>query len=153
MPKITKGATYVHRSAIGCLPDNFQTAIADAAKHIEPNTLYNVIKVAHNGDVSFLEYVDFDTDPHPGLFRSILVRANGEVTTPRRYTNNPPVLHRKELFVDTDYRWYVDFVKLTRAEKKAGLLVNPPGFSRQWNQKLKRAGYKITGHKLEKIGE
>jgi hypothetical protein len=65
---------------------------------------------------------------------------------------NPPILHRKETFVASDYPHYEKFRALTEAEEKADLLSQTNIGSREtWNQLLKLRGYAVTGHALEQV--
>ena len=66
---------------------------------------------------------------------------------------NPPVLHRKETFVESGYPNYKKFVKLTTLEEKLGLLTNPIsiGTKEGWKQRLKECGIVIKGHQAKLI--
>ncbi|WP_293058768.1 DNA phosphorothioation-associated putative methyltransferase [Okeania sp. SIO2B3] len=100
--------------------------------------------------ISYLHYPDFDTDPHPALKTSISINMNSGKVEYRNYQNskNPPVLHRKETFVNTDYPHYKKFAKLTSAEVKLGLLDNTRliGTRQGWFTHLKNHGIEIKDH-------
>ena len=60
-------------------------------------------------------------------------------------SENPPILHRKESFVDPLYQRYAAFAELTRQEEDRGLLSQPEiGFKREW-LRLLAGSYKKGG--------
>ena len=101
--------------------------------------------------VSYLIYPKFDRDPHPALQASVIVRLGRLDVDYRSFidTDNPPILHRKELFVAEDYPGYAKFKKLTTQEERAGLLSRPGiGTKLDWQKTLESAGYLLRGHRL-----
>ncbi|MGK7921383.1 MAG: DNA phosphorothioation-associated putative methyltransferase [Trichodesmium sp.] len=102
--------------------------------------------------VSYLDYPDFDIIAHPALKTSILINMNNGKVDRRNYNNsqNPPVLHRKETFVNCDYPHYQKFAQLTCAEVKLGLLDNTHliGTHQGWLKHLKNHGIEIKDHEL-----
>ena len=73
-----------------------------------------------------------------------------EVRNELDIATNPPVLHRKELFVDPEYPGREKFAKLTGKEEGAGLLDDPSGIGTRdgWDSRLRDRGYRILGHRL-----
>ncbi len=65
-------------------------------------------------------------------------------------SENPPILHRKETFVDKTYPNYEKFAKLTAQEEKYELLTNPIsiGTRRNWQQRLTEKNVQIKGHRV-----
>jgi len=64
-------------------------------------------------------------------------------------SDNPPILHRKESFVDPLYENYQVFADLTRQEEELGLLSRPEiGFKQQWLSLLVERHLRIVGHHL-----
>ena len=63
---------------------------------------------------------------------------------------NPPVLHRKETFVDLDYPFRGKFQKLSQQEGEWGLLDNPKeiGTPNSWQKRLDTAGVMLRGHRV-----
>lgn len=112
-----------------------------------------MIKLSH-GVVCFQWYPDFDTDPHPTLRYSIPVRIAGEqrrLCKPfdRRNSQNPPVLHRKDLLVHPTYPHYAAFKSLADQELAAGLLSRTNiGTVRAWRNTLRRTGWQVSGYNL-----
>jgi DNA phosphorothioation-associated putative methyltransferase len=168
--KLTRSALYFHKSAFKLVPPVIRHLVLAAEIRMEDRRMFyrtaNVLKVAKDGaSVSFLWYPDFDSDPHPALTASIHVplafspwadSVHGpRVKDPseRTYAGsaNPPILHRKEEFVASDHPLRGKFAALTRAEERAGLLSKTPGFKRQWRERLKKAGYRIWGHRLRRV--
>ncbi|MDJ0555840.1 MAG: DNA phosphorothioation-associated putative methyltransferase [Microcoleaceae cyanobacterium MO_207.B10] len=100
--------------------------------------------------ISYLHYPDFDKDPHPALKTSISIDLNNGKLENRDYSksDNPPVLHRKETFVNFDYPNYQKFAQLTSAEVKLGLLDNTRliGTRQGWLKHLKNYGFEIKDH-------
>src|ERR1039458_1284928 len=73
--------------------------------------------------VSFLSYPNFLSDAHPALRHAITVDL---VAGKARHTDyagnlNPPILHRKEMFLPAGHPLRAQFEALTRAEEAAGL--------------------------------
>jgi hypothetical protein len=67
-------------------------------------------------------------------------------------SENPPILHRKELFVPVDYPGREMFARLTEAEEAEGLLGGRRiGFRKQWIELLKTRGFEIREHKLVSV--
>ncbi|MDJ0516676.1 MAG: DNA phosphorothioation-associated putative methyltransferase [Trichodesmium sp. MO_231.B1] len=100
--------------------------------------------------ISYLQYPDFDIDPHPALKTSISINMNEGKVEQRNYSHsqNPPVLHRKETFVTPEYPHYQKFAQLTSAEVKLGLLDNTRliGTRQGWLTHLKNHGIEIQDH-------
>ena len=95
------------------------------ARQIVGEITYDLIKISPDGKkLSFLAYKDFDESPHPELAYSLklfLPKASYDL---RNYTEslNPPILHRKETFLDPLHPRYVEYAQLTRQEEELGLL-------------------------------
>lgn len=66
---------------------------------------------------------------------------------------DPPVLHRKELFVDTSYPKRSLFERLTRQEERLALLDEPAniGTRSRWNARLSARQLKIVGHRVQRL--
>lgn len=65
---------------------------------------------------------------------------------------NPPILHRKETFVEETYPLFKKFSRLTAAEEKIGLLEDPIsiGTRKNWEQRLTEKKVKILGHIIKR---
>ena len=77
--------------------------------------------------VSYLTYPEFDRRAHPVLRGSLVVQLRHRQVRYLDFTQsaNPPVLHRKDLFVDATYPRRSLFQRLTHAEERLGLLDDP----------------------------
>jgi len=118
-------ALYVHKSALVALDRNLQDYAAQARVLLPNLSKFTLIKFSYEQPkISFLLYPNFDTDPHPSLHTSIQIDLEAQELHHRDYStsNNPPVLHRKETFVTSDYPLYREFAELTRQEEAIGLL-------------------------------
>lgn len=148
--KVVGDDLYVHVSALDLLAPVLRLA-EFAARRIVGEVVADVIKFAENGRaVSFLQYPDFDTDPHPGLRSSVRVYLPLAKYEIREYGDaNPFILHRKELFVAADYPGRARFEALSRAEESAGLLGGADiGTRRGWLERLAERGLMLLGHQL-----
>jgi hypothetical protein len=114
---------------------------------------FNVLKFrSHELKVSFLSYPAFLEDPHPSLNCAVTIDM---VTNQIRRTDysenpNPPILHRKELFLPPNHPYRATFEALTQAEELAGLYkeTSTIGFRLNWEQLLLARGFRVVGHDL-----
>ncbi len=76
--------------------------------------------------VGYLSYPDFDADPHPALTRAVDVdlAARSVRVTDYSARANPPILHRRELFVPEGYPGRAGMAEITRREEDIGLYLN-----------------------------
>lgn len=102
--------------------------------------------------VSYLSYPKFDTDPHPAIAGAVTVPLQTFRVAFRDYSGygNPPILHRKELFVPLDYPGRVKFARLTKQEERFGLLAMPEliGTRHGWEERLSEHGVRLMGHRV-----
>jgi DNA phosphorothioation-associated putative methyltransferase len=142
---------YLHRSAEESLPALLRVLLF-AARQIVGEVDYNIIKFAMDGrNISFLKYEGFDEEAHPELLHSVRIHLPSTSYDIRDYSSseNPPILHRKEAFVDTLYPAYGIFSDLTRQEEDLGLLSRPEiGFRQAWRGLLAEHGLQIVGHTI-----
>jgi len=104
--KLLPDSLYVHTSTLPFLSPVLRALVLRASVLASESDQTNVVKIYRSGAaVSFLEYEDFDTVAHPRLLLSIhvpLIEGKGPVIR-RERSDNPPILHRKELFVHPIY--------------------------------------------------
>lgn len=104
--------------------------------------------------VSYLDYPDFDTDPHPALRSGYIVRLDSLRADYRDYSRhtNPPILHRKETFIAADDPRRAKFERLTKQELRAGLYADPAqiGTRAGWSALLNDCGVELRGHALRR---
>jgi DNA phosphorothioation-associated putative methyltransferase len=114
---------------------------------------WTVAKLRHQGrGVSWLDYPDFDTDPHPRLHSSYTVDLKTLKSSFLSYADstNRPLLHRKHEFLAPDDPDVPKYRRLTDAELKAGLYEQPHliGTEDGWQEALDRCGRILRGHRL-----
>lgn len=151
--KLTRSALYVHVATAGSIPAVlrvFEGCARVLAGKVPDVTLVKL----HRRDaiVSYLGYPTFDREPHPPLNWSLVCDLTARRLGWRSYADrdNPPVLHRKELFVDNDYPRRALFARLTAAEERAGLLDDSEriGTSDGWQSALAAKQLVLRGHRL-----
>ena len=118
----------------------------------------NIVKLSRERPkVSYLSYPDFDTDPHPVLVSSLGVDLQTFKVRRRRFdrTANPPLLHRKELFLGPEHPLRPKFERLTRQEERWGLYDDPSriGTVDGWENTLRRWGAQLRGHRVVRRAE
>ena len=151
--KLTESALYVHDSALEAIPTVLRLYEGCARGYLGRVDGTTLVKL-HLGEpmVSYLSYPDFDRDPHPALAFSVNVHLQTFRVRTRDYSSsdNRPILHRKELFVASDYPGYKKFARLTRIEESKGLYhdLSRIGFKRGWSAELARKGLYFKGHRL-----
>ncbi|MGF1539712.1 MAG: DNA phosphorothioation-associated putative methyltransferase [Pleurocapsa sp.] len=149
-------ALYVHICALATLDPLLRDYEHRARVLVEDvDSVNNATIVKFGTDkpkISYLYYPDFDRDPHPKLEKSIIVDLANQEVSQRYYQNseNPPILHRKETFVTSDYPLYREFAELTQEEVSLGLLDNSRfiGTLQEWKRLLWQQGIDFVGHHL-----
>ncbi len=151
------GALYVHESALNELPHVLRIYEGCARWLVGEIQGANLIKLATDkAKVSYLEYPDFDRDPHPMLRRSTYVRIGALDIDERDYSDsdNPPILHRKEAFVAHDYPLREKFARLSEQEDRFELLGSDTrgiGHLRGWQERLDAHGVTLRGHRVVRV--
>ena len=153
MKKI-RGKTYLHKSAILSLNDDSVSKIESAITHLPSNCKWNIIRIDTSNRICFLYYPRFEEDPHPSLVHSFLVDLNSlEIKFRNGSKGNPPILHRKETFLNPNNKNYHKFSRLTQQEVKEGLLdpkiSHKIGFKKYWEELLDKKGLKIFNHQIK----
>ncbi|MCX2975723.1 DNA phosphorothioation-associated putative methyltransferase [Halieaceae bacterium IMCC8485] len=140
-------AIYVHESAISLVPESLTSVVLKVADALKINDDdWNIVKF-YKGDfkVSFLLYPAFETDSYPKLKHSLTVDLSKLAIRKADYSNseNPPILHRKETFVDNSYPLRSLFEEVTAEGQALGLYENPRsiGFLRNWGRLISNKGY------------
>ncbi|MEH2062773.1 MAG: DNA phosphorothioation-associated putative methyltransferase [Nostoc sp.] len=156
--KHTRGALYVHVSALAALNPVLRIYEGCASRTIGRVDEATLIKYhTDKPQISYLCYPDFDTDPHPALKASITIDLKTLVVTHRDYATraNPPILHRKETFVISNYPGYEEFAQLTKQEEQLGLLNHKSdiGTREGWEKCLTAHGVEIRAHQVYSIKE
>ena len=149
-------ALYIHRSAEDQLSPLLRLMIL-TARQIVGEVEYDLVKIALDGKkLSFLAYKGFEEAPHPTLDYSVKIYLPTASYDIRNYAAslNPPILHRKETFLDPLHPRYVDFARLSAKEEALGLLSRTDiGTRRGWEDLLKSKGLRIEGVDLIAEGD
>jgi DNA phosphorothioation-associated putative methyltransferase len=151
--KKTPEALYVHISAIDRLPPSLRVFEGCARAYIGRVDGANIVKLNRlEPRISYLSYPAFEDDPHPALAQSLSVHLQTFRVRTRDYAdfNNPPILHRKELFLSENHPLRPKFARLTAAEEAKGLFDESSriGTRQQWEQTLLQRGLTLRGHRL-----
>ncbi|MGW0713099.1 DNA phosphorothioation-associated putative methyltransferase [Streptomyces sp. NPDC002643] len=151
--KLTPTALYVHRRAAEQIPTVLRLYEHCAAIAAGRPADWTLVKLFHQGRaVSWLDYPQFDVDPHPKLSASYSVEMKGLDTTYTSYVDsaNRPLLHRKHEFLAPDDPDVAKYRRLTESEVRAGLYEQPHliGTEKGWEAELVRCGRELRGHRL-----
>ncbi|WP_435059394.1 DNA phosphorothioation-associated putative methyltransferase [Streptomyces sp. bgisy060] len=151
--KVTPTALYVHRRALDRMPTVLRLYEHCASIAAGRPQEWTVAKLKHQGRaVSWLDYPDFDKDPHPRIQSSYMVDLQSLETSHMSYakSKNRPLLHRKHEFLAPDDPDVPRYRRLTESELKAGLYANPHliGTEDGWAAELIRCGRELRGHRL-----
>jgi DNA phosphorothioation-associated putative methyltransferase len=146
-------ALYVHVEALGHLAPVLRVIEGTARALIGQIDETTLVKIhTDQPTISYLDYPDFDSDPHPALRSGYVVRLDSLRADYRAYSHhaNPPILHRKETFVAPDDPRRAKFARLTRQEVAAGLYADSSriGTRRAWTALLGERGFELAGHRL-----
>lgn len=151
--KLLPDALYVHHTALGHLPPVlrvYEGCGRQLTGTVEGLTLVKLFR--RRARVSYLTYEDFDRVAHPALQTAIVADLKRLDLHFRDYmhSSNPPVLHRKELFVADDYPDRERFARLTAREDRMGLLDSPStiGTRSEWLRILAKSDISIRGHRI-----
>jgi DNA phosphorothioation-associated putative methyltransferase len=147
------GSTWVHVSAIETLDPLLRLYEGCASRTIGRPEEANVIKFhCHKPKITYLVYPDFDANPHPALHTSMQIDLRDLHVHYRDYdlSDNPPLLHQKDLLVAPDYPGYEKFAKLSRQEEDWGLLEDWKLISdrRGWLKCLEEHCAELKGHRV-----
>ena len=142
---------YFHLSQEPMLPPLLRL-IVFAARQIVGDVECDLIKMTTDGrKVSFLRYPDFDRVPHPELNYSVKVYLPKAAHSFRDYaeSTNPPLLHRKEVFLGELHPDYRRCLELTEREDALGLLSRTDiGFRNGWRAALAEANVAERGYEM-----
>ena len=151
--KLLPDALYVHHTAVEHLPPVlrvYEGCGRQLAGAVEGLTLVKLFR--RRARVSYLVYEDFDRHPHPALRQAFVadLRRLDLRRLDYRQAPNPPILHRKELFVADDYPARARFARLTAREERLRLLAAPSAIGTRdgWRAVLARHGVTTRGHRI-----
>jgi DNA phosphorothioation-associated putative methyltransferase len=143
---------YFHPSQEPGLPPLLRLVVF-AARQIVGEVECDLIKISTDGrKISFLRYPEFDRVPHPELNYSVKVYLPKAAHSFRDYgdSSNPPLLHRKEAFLDELHPDYQRCAQLTEQEEALGLLGRTDiGFRNGWKAALDEKRVEVRGYELQ----
>lgn len=145
---------YLHKDAFNALPGELATfiwAVAKALKIADEN--WHLVKLnKHAFRLSLLSYSEFYTEPYPSLKQSVTVDLSklSHRITSYNDSENPPILHRKELMILPDNPAFEDFQQITQEGENAGLYENIRliGFKQSWLNIISQHGYELLDGRL-----
>ncbi len=138
---------YVHNSALSDIPDELANTLEKIATALEiASSEWNILKLyKRDFKVAFLNYPEFNRYGYPPLQHSFTVDLAKLSVRKSSYekSDNPPILHRKETFVKTDYDLRPLFEEITAEGEKIDLYENPRsiGFKKNWERLISNKGY------------
>jgi DNA phosphorothioation-associated putative methyltransferase len=150
---------YWHSSLTAAQNVEVQQHIAEAESlaGLQAGIDYNIIKYdIKSTALSFLNYPNFYDDPFPVLEISYRVDTSSQRVEKRSYADslNPPILHRKELFLCQDDPHVAQFRELTETAEQLGLFENPIhiGFKQAWESLIAEKGFRLIDYQFVPIG-
>jgi len=143
-------AIYLHCTTLGSvLPNSLANLVFDTIKQLDITEPWNILKLyKRDFKITLLNYPDFDTFAYPSLYTSITIDLEEQTkrTTNYHQSKNPPILHRKETFVLSNYPFIESFKAITAEGEEINLYKNTKtiGFKQQWLTLIQRKGYKLN---------
>lgn len=147
-------AIYIHKSAFKTESITLKDFIASKINSMGvENYSWNIIKLFKKEfKASLLYYPDFFTSSYPALQTSVILNFIDGTYKRRNYefSDNPPILHRKETFLLPNHPMVPLFQELTREGEAAGLYKNSRliGFKKNWQELIEKQGYKLVNGRL-----
>ncbi len=149
-------AVYTHESAINvALPPTLLAYINDVVDGLDISDLnWNIIKFyKRDHKTTLLYYPGFLKNAYPALVKSFTVDLHKGTFRVSNYNNsdNPPILHRKELFLAPNHPSISKFKEITKEGEEAGLYKNTKiiGFKQSWERLINRKGYSLVNGRLK----
>lgn len=150
---------YWHSSLTATQDEQVQQHVAEAESlaNLQAGADYNIVKYDINGQaLSLLWYPGFFNDPFPALELSYRIDLKSKRIEKRSYQTslNPPILHRKELFLGHDDPHLSQFRELTATAEQLGLFAYPVriGFKQAWESLIAEKGFQLAGHQFVPLG-
>lgn len=148
--KRVRGALYIHREAIGHLPERSAAMLSDAVA-LAADDNWNVARLEPNV-IGLMYYEDFDQSAFPALLEAIRIELEtGKVRrTSYRSSVNPLILHRKELLVDPADVRVKRWTATTRSLVSRGAFRESHRIGRamEWSKRLAEFGFAAVGDEV-----
>ncbi len=149
-------AVYIHKSALESAAPQLFTFCSTIAKALKIHDESWDLAKLHRKEfkVGFLSYPTFYEESYPALKKSTLVdlaKLSSKETSYEK-SDNPPILHRKELMILADSPHQDLFKAITLEGEVAGLYENPfkIGFQQTWLRLISEKGYELIDGRLIK---
>ena len=149
-------AIYLHESAMAAIPHDLHAHLFAIIGKLELGSApWNIIKFFKKDfKISLLHYPSFFEDSYPALHISHTIDLEKSTVRPSSYrkSDNPPILHRKETFLEQNHPSVVLFRKITQEGEKAGLYQNTRtiGFKKSWERLIAKEGYSLVAGRIHK---
>ncbi|MGI9280000.1 MAG: DNA phosphorothioation-associated putative methyltransferase [Endozoicomonas sp.] len=147
-------AVYLHKSALPDIDEQLRSfaLIQVSVIGLEEHD-WDILKFHRDSfKLTLLSYPTFFSDAYPALKKSISIDLTKQRCKETCYqkTDNPPILHRKELMLQAESPHYEDFCLITQEGELAGLYENSKaiGFKRTWESLLESKGYVLVDGRL-----
>lgn len=149
----SKYSLLIHISALDSLDLSLRLYEGCASRNFGRLEHANLIKFSwRQPQITYLCCPDFDQVAHPTVENTMTVNLDTLEIRYRDYQedDDPPIIHRKDSLVNSDYPNYAKFAKLTRQEQQWGLLSDCQSISHKqgWLKCLADKGATIEGHVL-----
>jgi DNA phosphorothioation-associated putative methyltransferase len=145
-------AIYIHKSSLPEIPSQLATLVSSISKALQlTNEQWDLIKLfKRDFKLSYLSYPDFFTYPYPALKMSHTVDLTKKSSRVASYVDseNPPILHRRELFLHPSHPQIDELKSFTREGESIGLYENTRiiGTLQGWNRVIRRSGHTLDQH-------
>ncbi len=150
---------YWHSSLTPAQADDVQQHIAEAEAlaNVQAGTDYNIVKYdSKSQSLSLLWYPGFFDEAFPALAKSYRINLDTRRVEKRSYqaSLNPPILHRKELFISPNDPHNAQFKELTTTAEQLGLFANTLriGFKQAWENLIAEKGFQLVDHQFVPLG-
>jgi len=149
-------AVYLHESAMAAIPHDLHAYLFIIIGKLElGSTPWNIIKFFKKDfKISLLHYPSFFEDSYPALHTSHTMDLEKGTVRSSSYekSDNPPILHRKETFLEKKHPSVILFRKITQEGEKAGLYqkTRTIGFKKSWQSLIAKKGYTLVDGRLYK---
>ena len=134
-----------------------QISAAEILANLQAERDYNIVKYDTNSHLlSLLWYPQFFEDAFPALAISYRIDLTSQRVEKRSYQNsiNPPILHRKELFLNQNDSRIPQFQQLTATAEQLGLFDDTIriGFKQAWEKLIAEKGFQLLDNQFIPIG-
>ena len=149
-------AIYLHESAMAAIPHDLHAYLFRIIGKLDlASAPWNIIKFFKKDfKISLLHYPSFFEDSYPALHTSHTIDLGKSTVRHSSYikSDNPPILHRKETFLEPGHPSVISFREITKEGEKAGLYVNTRtiGFKKSWERLIAKKGYTLVDGRLHR---